>query len=114
MVGPSRNTCTSAVGVTLVVTCDPPLEPLLLFVFESGVSDVLDARLTNDPLPGAVTATVNAADAPLAKIIPGHTTTLLLKMKPPEALWNTAPAGSVSRTTTFDAVEGPLLVAVIT
>ena len=87
--------------------------PLLLFVFGSGVSEVPEAMFVKLPLVGAVTDTVKLVVAPFVKIIAGHVTTLPLKPPPPDAFWNVTLAGKVSRTTTFVAVEGPLLVTVI-
>ena len=78
--GPDSRTIKSATGVTDVLTLEPAAEPLLLFVFGSGVSDVPDAILTNDPLAGAVIVTVKFIDAPMARVTPGHVTTLLLKV----------------------------------
>ena len=80
LLGPDRRTIKSATGVTDVLTLEPAAEPLLLFKLGSGVSDVPDAILTNEPLAGAVMVTVKFADAPMARATPGHVTTLLLKV----------------------------------
>jgi hypothetical protein len=49
-------------------------------MFGSGVSDVPEATLINEPLAGAVMVTVKFTDAPFVRVILGHVTTLLLKM----------------------------------
>jgi hypothetical protein len=79
-VGPANDTCTSAAEVTVVRTFEPPAEPLLLFVFASGVDEVLDAMLVNDPLAGAVSVSVKFTDAPLVSVTPCHVTALLVKV----------------------------------
>ena len=80
LVGPDRSTIKSATGVTDVLTLEPAAEPLLLFIFGSGVSDVPEATLTNEPLAGAVMVKVKFTDAPFVKVTPAQTTTLLLKV----------------------------------
>ena len=80
LVGPDRRTIKSATGVTDVLTLEPAAEPLLLFIFGSGVSDVPNATLTNEPLAGAVMVKVKFTDVPMARVTPGHVTTLLLKV----------------------------------
>jgi hypothetical protein len=114
MGGPDTVIDTSAMFVTTdVVTLDPGKVPLLLFVFGSGVAEVLNAMFVKLPLAGAVIDTVKLVVAPFVKIMAGHTTRLPLKLPPPEAPWYMTFKGKLSCTTTFTAIEGPLLVAVI-
>ena len=80
LVEPDRRTIKSATGVTDVLTLEPAAEPLLLFILGSGVSDVPEAILTNEPLAGAVIIKVKFTDAPFARVTPGQVTTLLLKV----------------------------------
>ena len=80
LVGPDRRTIKSATGVTNVLTLELAAEPLLLFTFGSDVSDVPEAILTNEPLAGAVMVTVKFTYVPAARVMPGHVTTLLLKL----------------------------------
>ena len=48
MVGPYKNTCTSATGFTVVVTRAEGREPLLLFVFGSDIGEVAEAISNNE------------------------------------------------------------------
>ena len=64
----------------VVRTCELVDEPLLLFVLESGVPDVLNARFVNTPLAGAINVTVKLVEAFFASVSTAHVTTLLLKV----------------------------------
>ena len=62
---------------------------------------------------GQTGVTVNAVGVPVGRLaMAGQVTTLPERVPPPVALTNTAPAGSVSVTTTLVAGLGPLFVAV--
>ena len=76
--GPVLPKPTSACGVTVVRTMELDDVPLLLFVFESGVGDVLNAMFVSVPVTGAVSVTVKFVVAPPGKFTASHTMTLLL------------------------------------
>src|SRR5438093_1620258 len=72
------------------------------------------ATLSRVPVVGAMTVTVRDRLAPLARLgTDGQVTTPAARLPPLLAESKVTPAGSVSRTTTEAAVEGPLLVTVI-
>ena len=62
--------------------------------------------------PQATAMSVNVCDAPFANVIAGQVTTLPDSVPPLLALTKVVPAGSVSVTTTFVAVDGPAFVTV--
>ncbi len=106
---------TTSVALTLVVTRAAAAEPLLLPGLGSVVPDELAAMLSSVPLAGALTVTVRATDAPLARLaIAGQVTTLPAPSTPAfDALTNVAVAGRVSRITTLAAAMGPRFWVVI-
>ena len=85
-------------------------EPLLSVVSGSAVAALARATLTSVPVAGAVTVTERVIEPPLAsEATAGQVTTPLDAVPPLSAKTNVTPAGSVSRTTTLAAFEGPLL-----
>src|SRR5215831_20453520 len=79
----------------------------------SVVVDVATATLVNDVPFDARTTSVKVCDVPAASVaIVGQVTTFIVRLPPPVALTNVTPAGSVSLTTTFAALDGPLFVTV--
>src|SRR5512143_1475359 len=112
--GPDLATARSACSVTVVVTRLAAAEPLLLAGAGSVVADVAMATLTSVPVAGAVTVMVRVRTPPLPRLgTTGQVTTPPACVPPLEAETNMTPAGSVSRTTTLAAAEGPSLVTVI-
>src|SRR5207249_5238609 len=85
-------------------------EPLLLVESGSAVEASARATLSIVPVTGAVTVTVRDRLAPLARVAnAGQVTTPDAAVPPLLAETKVTPAGRVSRTTTAEASEGPLL-----
>src|SRR5216117_4173090 len=112
--GPALATARSATSPTTVVTRLAGAEPLLLVESGSPVAASARATLIRVPVGGAVTVTVRERLPPLARLATeGQVTTPAAAVPPLLAEAKVAPAGSVSRTTTETAAEGPLLVTVM-
>src|SRR5213593_4438390 len=112
--GPVLVTARSAISPTTVVTRLAGAEPLLLVESGSAVAASARATLSSVPVAGAVTVTVRARLAPLARVVTaGQLTTPAVAVPPLLTETKVTPAGSVSRTMTVDASEGPLLVTVM-
>src|SRR5947207_14312829 len=112
--GPVLATARSAISPTTVVTRLAAAEPLLLVESGSVVAASARATLSSVPVGGAVTVTVRDRLAPLARVATaGQVTTPDAAVPPLLAATNLTPAGSVSRTTTAAASEGPLLMTVM-
>src|SRR2546425_8544186 len=89
-------------------------EPLLLVESGSTVAASARATLSRVPVAGAVTVTVRAKLAPLARVAAtGQVTTPAARVPPLLAETKVTPAGTGSRATTSHASEGPLLVRVM-
>ena len=106
-------TARSAEAVTVVSAVS-----VLLAVFGSAVVEVIVAVFVKDAAcAGAVTTMVKVVDEPEAQLARVQVTEVLpalLQVHPPLdalTLTNVTPAGRVSVTETFTAVEGPLLAA---
>src|SRR5439155_1756971 len=96
---------------TVVETLLAAAEPLLLVESGSVVAASARATLSRVPVGGAVTVTVRERLVPLARVATaGQVTTPAAAVPPLLAETKVTPEGSVSRTTTADASEGPLLV----
>src|SRR5215831_12284755 len=106
--GPVLATAMSA-AVGVIVT-----DEWLLVVLGSGVADVTAEEFVNAPgVLGAVTTSVKVCCAPFASdATNGHVTTRPATVGVGVPLTKVAPTGSVSVTTTFVAVEGPLFLTV--
>src|SRR5438093_1499188 len=114
LAGPDLATARSACSVMVVVTRLAGAEPFPYAALFRSVEAVAAATLTSVPVAGAVTVTERVTLAPLARLATvGQVTTPAACVPPLVAEANVAPAGSVSRTTTLAAVEGPLLVTTI-
>src|SRR5436309_439785 len=114
LAGPDLVTARSAGRERVVVGRLAAAEPLLFAGVGSVVGEVAMATLTSVPVAGAVTVTERVTLAPLARLATvGQVTTPAACVPPLSADTNATPAGSVSRTTTLAAVEGPLLVTTI-
>src|SRR5436190_135798 len=112
--GPVFVTARSARSSTTVVTRLAGAEPLLLVESGSAVEASARATLSRVPVAGAVTVTVRDRLAPLARVAnAGQVTTPAVAVPPLLAETKLTPAGSVSRTTTVAASEGPLLARVM-
>src|SRR5216117_2384350 len=112
--GPDLATARSACSVTVVVTRLAGAVPLLFAGVGSLVGEPAMATLRSVPVAGAVTVTERVTLAPLARVATVGQVTMPAAWVPPlVAETNVTPAGSVSRTTTLAAVEGPLLVTTI-
>src|SRR5881296_387624 len=112
--GPVLVTLRSARSSTVVVTRLAGAEPLLLVESGSAVAASARATLSRVPVAGAVTVTVRDRLAPLARVAnAGQVTTPAAAVPPSLAETKVTPAGRVSRTTTAEASEGPLLVTVM-
>src|SRR5438034_555210 len=112
--GPVLVTLRSARSSTVVVTLLAGAEPLLLVESGSTVAASARATLSRVPVAGAVTVTVRDRLAPLARVATaGQLTTPAASEPASLAETKVTPAGSVSRTTTAEASEGPLLVTVM-
>src|SRR5216117_2172517 len=95
----------------VVLTRLAAAEPLLFAGVGSVVGEVAMATLTSVPAAGAETMTERVTLAPLARLATvGQVTTPAACVPPLSVETNVAPAGSVSRTTTLAALDGPLLV----
>src|SRR5881296_1979208 len=109
--GPVLLTLRSARSSTTVVTRLAGAEPLLLVESGSAVAASARATLIRVPVAGAVTVTVRERLAPLARLATaGQVTTPPANEPASLAETKVTPAGSVSRTTTEAASDGPLLV----
>src|SRR5439155_1368257 len=98
---------------TTVETRFAGAEPLLLVESGSTVAASARATLSRVPVAGAVTVTVRDRLAPLARVAnAGQLTTAPANVPPLLAETKVTPAGNVSRTTTADASDGPLLMTV--
>src|SRR5947199_37484 len=107
-------TLRSARSSTTVVTRFAGSEPLLLVESGSAVEASARATLSRVPVGGAVTVTVRERLAPLTRVATaGQVTTPVARVPPLLAETKVTPAGRVSRTTTAEASEGPLLVTVM-
>src|SRR5437773_2668012 len=112
--GPVLVTLRSARSSTTVVTRLAGAEPLLLVESGSTVAASARATLSRVPVGGAVTVTVRDRLAALARVeTEGQVTTPADAFPPLLAVTKVTPAGRVSRTTTAEASEGPLLVTVM-
>src|SRR5439155_1651984 len=112
--GPVLASVRSASSWTAVETRLPGSEPLLLVESGSAVEASARATLSIVPVTGAVTVTVRERLAPLAKVATaGQVTTPPASEPASLAETKVTPAGSVSRTTTEGAADGPLLVTVM-
>ena len=104
----------SASSWTTVVARLAGAEPSLFVESGSVVKASARATLIRVPVGGAVTVTVRERLAPLARLpTVGQVTTPAASEPASLAETNVTPAGSVSRTTTEVASEGPLLVTVM-
>src|SRR5437867_3197128 len=112
--GPVLATTRAASSGMELVTRLAGSEPLLLVESGSSVAASARATLSKVPVVGAMTVTVRDRLAPLARLgADGQVTTPAARLPALLAESKVTPAGSVSRTTTEAAVEGPLLVTVI-
>src|SRR5207247_2235689 len=112
--GPVLVTLRSARSSTTVETRLAGAEPLLLVESGSAVEASARATLSRVPVAGAVTVTVRERLAPLVRVATaGQLTTPPANVPPLLAETKVTPAGSVSRTTTVAASDGPLLARVM-
>src|SRR5436309_773963 len=108
--GPVLASERSASSWTTVVARLAGAEPSLLVESGSVVKASARATLIRVPVGGAVTVTVRERLAPLARLpTVGQVTTPAASEPASLAETNVTPAGSVSRTTTEEASEGPLM-----
>ena len=95
----------------MVVTRLAAAVPLLLVVSGSAVVPSARATLVSAPVTGAVTVTERVTEPPLAIAATTGQVTIPPDSVPPlSAETKVTPCGSVSRTTTLEAVLGPSLV----
>src|SRR5207244_12392185 len=101
-------------SASTVVTRLAGAEPLLLVESGSAVAASARATLRSVPVAGAVTVTVRVRLAALARVATaGQVTTPPASDPASLAETKVTPAGSVSRTTTAEASDGPLLETVM-